>query len=179
MAGASAPPLRPWRADLLDMAAAPGGASRCVLAHVCWPCLAGEVAERTGGSYLLDGLVCGTFGCVYCVYWIPWTLTRARLRARLGIAGSLAEDCVVAGILSPCYLTQALNELDFADGGAGARAAVQPLPQHMEPRVLRPEQLPPGGGGGGGGGGERRERYDRGDRGGDRGGERGERRERY
>ena len=105
---------REWRASLCDMSAPPGGEARCLAAHLCWVCLAGEVAERTGGSYLLDGLIGGTFGCLTCLYAPLWALTRYRLRQRLGIAGHPVEDLLVAGCCPPCYLAQSLNELDLA-----------------------------------------------------------------
>jgi len=150
-APARGPGARPgaWQAPLWDMSAPPGGEARCLMAHACWCLLAGEVADRTGGSCLVDGLVGGTWGCFTCAYMPLWALTRYRLRQRHGIEGSIAEDCLVAGCLPPCYLAQALNHLDIVEGVAPrsplqAAAAVAQAPA---PRVLG-EALPqpqPGG----------------------------------
>jgi len=104
------------------------------------------VAERTGGSYLLDGVFGGTVGCVWCCYMPLWALTRSRVRQRLGIRGSLLEDLLVAGCLPPCYLAQSLNELDLAAvGRPGSFSAAAVAPQAPGPRVLEPLRAAQGG----------------------------------
>jgi Cys-rich protein (TIGR01571 family) len=97
-----------WRAGLCDMTAQPGGCSRCLAVHLvwCWP--AAVIAQRTGGSAVLDGLLAGCVCCClttpFCFYAPFWAETRGRLRAAHGIPGSLSEDCAVACLLPPCAL---------------------------------------------------------------------------
>ena len=145
MSSASQP--REWRAPFWDMSAPPGGEARCLAAHVCFICLAGEVAERTGGSYFFDGILGGTVGCITCAYMPMWALTRYRLRQRLGIRGNPLGDLIVAGCCPPCYLAQSLNELDIAAGrlppsalGVFSTTAVEQAPA---PRVVAISAPPP------------------------------------
>ena len=112
-------PPRAWRSGLFDAAFA-SDTSSCIAAHVCWPFLAGQVAERTGGSYGVDCCVGGVIGCVYCFYCVPWAITRQRLRRQLNIEGSLVEDALVTLCCPPFYLTQATHELDREDAERGA-----------------------------------------------------------
>jgi len=49
-----------------------------------------------------------------------WDLSRARLRALHGIPGSLAADVCATALCPCCYLAQALNQLDAADGISAA-----------------------------------------------------------
>jgi len=97
--------------------------------HLLWCLPAGEVAARTGGSALVDGfcggLVCCCLTPPLCLYAVPWAMTRARLRAQLGHPPDALSDALVACCLPPCYLAQALNELDLA-GAAGAPALSAP-----------------------------------------------------
>ena len=102
-----------WLAPLCEMSAPPGGCNRCLYVHFCWPCAAGEVAERVGRSYMLDFCCGGPWCCYYGVYGICWGLTRSQLRNRDNIAGSAVEDCCLATCCPPCYLAQALNHLDI------------------------------------------------------------------
>lgn len=110
-----------WLAPLCDMAAAPGGMDRCLYVHACFCLAAGEVAQRTGGSYFLDCAIGGILGFGYCFSCCVWAPTRARLRMMHGIPGDALEDLVVTGALPCCYLAQALNHLDLV-GSATARA---------------------------------------------------------
>lgn len=112
-----------WLAPLCDMTAHPGGMDRCVYVHLCWPLAAGEVAQRTGGNYVVDCCVGGVFGFGYMFSCLVWSTTRTRLRALHGIPGDVAEDCVVTGLLPCCYLAQALNHLDLVDMAAGGAAS--------------------------------------------------------
>ena len=96
------------------------------MAHCCWPCLAGEVAERTGGSYLVDCFCGGILAFFYCANGIFWGPTRTRLRHKHNIPGSCTEDVVVTTCCCPCYLTQSLNHLDLADAAAKAAGQGQP-----------------------------------------------------
>ena len=113
-----------WRAELLEAAAPPGGEERCVCAHLCWPFYAGEVAERTGGLYVVDCFLGGVLAFFFCFQGLFWAPTRARLRRVHNIKGSLIEDCVVTTLLPCCFITQALNHLDIVDAEA-LGAAVQ------------------------------------------------------
>lgn len=49
-----------WEADFWDMSAAPGGTTRCLYVHFCFPCAAGDIAHRVTGShgYWID-CICG------------------------------------------------------------------------------------------------------------------------
>jgi Cys-rich protein (TIGR01571 family) len=107
-------PPRAWRSGLFDAAYSSDNSS-CIAAHLCWPFVAGQVAERTGGSYGVDCCVGGVVGCVYCFYCVPWAITRQRLRRRLNIKGSFVEDALVTLFCPPFYLTQATHELDRED----------------------------------------------------------------
>jgi hypothetical protein len=46
------PKVGKWLSGFWDTCGEPGGCSRCMYAHCCWPCAAGTVAERTGGRYV-------------------------------------------------------------------------------------------------------------------------------
>ena len=136
MALGSLPPLssNPWRASLWDVAGPPGGRDRCLRAHFLWCPLAGQIAQRTGGSYFIDGYFGGIAGCLYCFYCLQWGCTRSRLRAQEGIPGSLLEDMATVLLCPPCYLTQALNHLDIVEAERaqrGAGATAPPLQQVM------------------------------------------------
>lgn len=115
-----APAEHSWRVDLISW---PGG-WRCLYTHLLWPFAAGEVARRGGRSYALDCCGGGVIGCALCLYCIPWSLTRAQLRAARGIEGSIVEDAALSFCCPPCYLVQALAELDAADEEAARAAAV-------------------------------------------------------
>lgn len=109
-----------WHASFWEMEDAPGGHDRCLYVHVCWCLAAGEVAKRTGGSYSLDCCLGGVAGMYIGFYPCCWGLTRARLRALHGIPGSLPADVCATALFPCCYLAQALNQLDVADGISAA-----------------------------------------------------------
>lgn len=121
-------PIGRWQSDLFDMTGAPGGKDRCVYTHLCFPCAAGDVARRTGGSYCLDCAIGGTLGMVYAFAGCLWGATRTQLRLQHNIPGSTLEDFCVTTLLPCCYLSQALNHLDIVD------AARAPLPISGAPK---------------------------------------------
>ena len=130
-----------WEASFWDMSAAPGGATRCLYVHFCFPCASGDIAHRVTGSngYYVDCICGGLVGMVSCprkflcltcfgrfeipfsslqyfgFYSVPWACTRSRLRARDGIPGSYDSDCCSITWCPFCYLAQALNHLDIVD----------------------------------------------------------------
>jgi len=103
-----------WKSALLDIAGAPGGWDRCLYTHICACFAAGDLAQRTGGSYAVDCAL-GLFGCVYCIHGVCWGMTRHRLRAQQGIPGNPVTDCCCATWLPCCVLSQALNHLDLLE----------------------------------------------------------------
>jgi Cys-rich protein (TIGR01571 family) len=107
-------PPRRWLSDFWDIRGAPGGDARCLYTHFCWCLAAGDVADKVGGSYALDCGV-GFFGMYWCIYWIPFGLTRTRLRTAHGIEGSLMEDFLATACCPCCYLSQALNHLELVE----------------------------------------------------------------
>ncbi len=115
-----------WKSDLLDMMGHPGGRDRCVYTHLCFPCAAGDVARRTGGSYFTDCAIGGTLGMWYFFSGCIWGPTRTRLRLMHGIAGSVIDDFCLTSLLPCCYLSQALNHLDIVDAQRGVQATGAP-----------------------------------------------------
>ena len=111
-----------WQISLLDCPSL----SRCCYTHLLFPFAAGQIAQRTHGSYILDCLGGGVVGCFFCLYCVPWGLTRSRLRGMHGIEGSLVDDFLVTLCCPPCYLAQALAQLDAVDAADRARAATSP-----------------------------------------------------
>ena len=122
--------LRPpgvWLSRLSDAAGAPGGEARCVYVHACWCLAAGEVAARVPRNppeaRLLDCLCGGIVGCAVCAYCVCWGVTRTRLRHQYNIPGNSFADLATTLLCPTCYLSQALNHLDLAQG---AKYAVPP-----------------------------------------------------
>ena len=146
-----------WKSPLCDIAGAPGGWERCAYTHICFCLAAGEVAEKTGGSWVVDCGIASTLGCLYCAYCCCWGLTRSRLRAQQGIPGSLGHDLLVTCLCPPCYLSQALNHLEISASAAALstprRSASAAIPTDVRPFSGAGRRLSAGGSGGGGGGG--------------------------
>jgi Cys-rich protein (TIGR01571 family) len=132
--------LRPpgaWLSKLSDASGAPGGEGRCVYVHLCWCLAAGDVAARVPHNppeaRLLDCLCGGLLGCAVCTYCMCWGVTRTRLRHQHNIPGNSFVDHIITLLFPTCYLSQALNHLDLAQGakyavppsGLAARAPVQ------------------------------------------------------
>ena len=122
-----------WLSRLSDSSGAPGGEERCLYAHLCCCLAAGEVAARTPGNppeaRYLDCCCGGILGCAACTYCCCWGVTRTRLRHAYNIPGSSCADHILVTIFPTCYITQALNHLDLAEGKhPGPRAAGLPAP---------------------------------------------------
>lgn len=49
-----AQPPGTWLAPFWNMDAEPGGTSRCLYVHCCWPCASGDIASRIGRSYFFE-----------------------------------------------------------------------------------------------------------------------------
>ena len=144
-----------WKSPLCDLAGEPGGCERCAYTHLCFCLAAGEVAEKTGGSWLVDCCLASTLGCLYFSYCFCWGCTRSRLRAQQGIPGSLCCDFVTTLLCPPCYLAQALNHLDLSASAAALsgprRSESAAIPTDVRPFSGAGRRLSAGGGGGGGG----------------------------
>ena len=115
------PPERDWAAPLIAWP----GCCRCLFACLAWPFAAGEVARRArrASPLTIDGCGGGVVGCLFCLYWVPWGLTRAQLRAQRRIDGSVVNDFCLALFCPPCVLIQELEELDAAAAAAATAAA--------------------------------------------------------
>jgi len=153
-----------WEASFWDMSAAPGGTTRCLYVHFCFPCASGDIAHRVTGSngYYVDCICGGLVGmvstlsssrrdrmCLTCFepilfsalqyfgfYSVPWACTRSRLRARDGIPGSYDSDCCSITWCPFCYLAQALNHLDIVDERRRVqRTAARAATLAAEPRM--------------------------------------------
>ena len=98
------------------MDALPGGRDRCLFVHCCVCLAAGEVAKRSGGHYAVDCCCAGVAGMYIGFYPLCWGWTRAQLRGNFGIPGNLCMDVLITGVFPCCYLSQALNQLDLAEG---------------------------------------------------------------
>jgi Cys-rich protein (TIGR01571 family) len=136
-----------WDTGLLDTAGEPGGLDRALYTHACFCLAAGDVAERTGGCYVIDCCLASSLGCLYCLCereasaaqrrrheptdshthrhadCIPWGITRRRFRRQRGIPGSLLGDVATAMFCPPCVFSQQLNQLDIDAARLAAAAS--------------------------------------------------------
>lgn len=114
-------------APFWDMSAEPGGSSRCLYVHFCFPCAAGDVAERVFGpqsyAYYVDCCCGGLVGMYFGFYAVPWACTRTQLRVQDRIRGTYDNDCCAAFWFPCCVLAQELNHLDIRDARRAAAAA--------------------------------------------------------
>jgi Cys-rich protein (TIGR01571 family) len=105
-----------WLSSFWDMHELPGGADRCIFVHACFCLAAGEVAKRTGQSYYQDCCLGSIAGMWIGFYPFLYGFTRMKVRAMYGIPGNYGADVCLTGLFPCCYLAQALNQMDLAEG---------------------------------------------------------------
>ena len=117
---APAAPARDWAVPLMAWP----GCCRFLYTFTLWPLAASEVARRASrpSPFLCDGCGGGVIGCLLCLCWVPWGLTREQLRAQRRIDGALVNDLCLSLFCPPCILAQELAELDAAAAATAAAA---------------------------------------------------------
>lgn len=130
-----------WAAPIADMAAWPGGFTRCLYVHACCCLAAGDVAQKVGRDYCVDCCWGGICGIATCTNGLCWGPTRTQVRRSYGnVPGAQLVDIAVTTLLPCCYLAQALNHIDIFEERARRVGGAPPVALPVARPVAPPAQ---------------------------------------